>query len=52
MDEPDLCLLPVQKNSGTFSCAAVFNEGGDSEWFINYPSISIREKCVESMSKK
>lgn len=25
-------------------------EGGDSEWFINYPSIIIVRNCDESMS--
>ncbi len=28
-----------------------FNEGGDSEWLINYLIRSIQDKCVESVEK-
>ena len=28
-----------------------FNEGGDSEWLINYPRFIIKKKRDESMSK-
>mgnify|MGYP000485461550 CR=1 FL=1 len=30
---------------------AIFYEGGDSEWFINYPSFIIKGICEQSVSK-
>jgi hypothetical protein len=33
------------------SISPSFYEGGDSEWFINYPSFIIKGICEQSVSK-
>ena len=44
------CIAHHAKMAIYRSISPFSNEGGDSEWLINYLSYSIRKKCVESMS--
>ena len=39
------------KDDDMQSISPSFYEGGDSEWFINYPSFIIKGICEQSVSK-